>query len=81
MNREYREVGGATGKRLGFAVKSAALACGRRSRSEGLRLAMGKISRLWRRTVRTVRLIMAGVPDYVYIAHRQAVRAAQVRVA
>jgi uncharacterized short protein YbdD (DUF466 family) len=33
---------------------------------------MVKISRQWRRTVHTARLIMAGVPDYeVYIAHRR----------
>jgi len=80
MNGGYRQVG-ATGERLGLGLKSAAVACRPRSRSEGLRLAMGKISRLWRWTVQTARLIMAGVPDYVYIAHRQAVRAAQVRVA
>jgi len=72
MNREYRQMG-ATGERLGFGLKSAALACGPRSRSEGLRLAMSKITQLWRRTVQTARLIMAGVPDYeVYIAHRRA---------
>ena len=70
MNREYRQMG-ATEKRLGFGLESAA--CGLQSRSEGVRLATGKISRLWRRTVQTDRLIMAGVPDYeVYIAHRQA---------
>ena len=72
MNRGYRQVG-ATGERLGLGLKSAALACRPRSRSEELRLAMGKITRLWRWTVKTARLIMAGVPDYeVYIAHRRA---------
>jgi uncharacterized short protein YbdD (DUF466 family) len=71
MNREYRQMG-ATAKRIGFGLKSAALTCGPRSRSEGLRLAMGKVSRLWRRTAQTARLITAGVPDYeVYIAHRR----------
>ena len=72
MNREYRQMA-ATAKRIGFGLNSAALACGPRSRSEGLRLAMGKVSRLWRRTAQTARFIMAGVPDYqVYIAHRRA---------
>ena len=71
MNREYRQMG-ATTTRIGFGLQSAALAYGPRSRSEGLGLAMGKINRLWRRTVQTARLIMAG-PDYeVYIAHRLA---------
>jgi uncharacterized short protein YbdD (DUF466 family) len=70
MKREYRQMGATA--RIGFGLKSAALACGPRSRSEGLRLAMGKVSRLWRRTVQTARLIMAGVPDYeVYTAHRR----------
>ena len=45
MNREYRQMGG-TAKRIGFGLNSAALACGPRSRSEGLRLAMGKVSRV-----------------------------------
>ena len=70
MNREYRQMG-ATAKRIGFGLNSAALACGSRSRSEGLR--WGKVSRPWRRTAQTARFIMAGVPDYrVYIAHRRA---------
>ena len=71
MNREYRQMGATA--RPGFRLNSAALACGPRSRSEGLRLAMDKVSRLWRRTAQTARFIMAGVPDYeVYIAHRRA---------
>jgi uncharacterized short protein YbdD (DUF466 family) len=72
MKLEYPRVGATA--RIGFGLKSAALACGPRSRSEGLRMAMGKLSRLWRQTVQTARLIlMAGVPDYeVYIAHRRA---------
>ena len=71
MNREYRQMG-ATARSLGFDLQSAALACGPRSRSEELRLAMGKVSRLWRRTAQTARFIMAGAPDYeVYMAHRR----------
>ena len=71
MNREYHQMG-ATAEGTGFGLSSAALPCGPRSRSEGLRLAVGKVSRLWRRTARTARFIMAGVPDYeVYIAHRR----------
>jgi uncharacterized short protein YbdD (DUF466 family) len=71
MRSEYRQTG--VTARIGFGLQPAALTGGPRSRSEGLRLAMGKISRLWWRTVQTARLIMAGVPDYeVYIAHRRA---------
>ena len=70
MNRECRQMG-ATAKRIGFGLNSTALACGSRSRPEGLR--WGKLSRLWRRRAQTARFIMAGVPDYeVYIAHRRA---------
>jgi len=71
MNREYHQMG-ATAEGTGFGLSSAALPCGPRSRSEGLRLAVGKVSRLWRRTAQTGRFIMAGVPDYeIYIAHRR----------
>ena len=70
MNREYHQMG-ATAEGIGFGLSSAARPCGPRSRSEGLRLAVGKVSRLWRRTAQTARFIMAGVPDYeVYIAHQ-----------
>ena len=55
---------GATAKRIGFGLNSAALACGPRSRSEALRMAMGKVSRLWQRMAQTARFIMTGVPDY-----------------
>jgi len=76
MKREYRQM--AATARIGFGLKSAALACGPRSRSEGLLLAVGEISRLWRRTVQTVRLITSYVPDYeVYIAHRRAHHSAE----
>jgi uncharacterized short protein YbdD (DUF466 family) len=71
MNREYRQMG-ASARRIGFGLKSAALACGPRSRWEALRLAIGKIGQLWRRTVQSARPIMAGVPAYeVYIAHQR----------
>jgi len=71
MNRVYRHMG-AVAKGIGSGLNSAALACGPRSRSEELRLAMGKVSRLWRRRAQTARFIMAGVPDYeVYMAHRR----------
>ena len=71
MKREYRQVGATA--RIGFDLKSAALAWAPRSRSEGLWLAMGEISRRWRRMVQTARLVTSGVPDYeVYIAHRRA---------
>ena len=72
MNRESRQMS-VTAKRIGFGLNSAAAACAPRSRSEGLRLAMRTVSRLWRRTAQTARFLMAGVPDYeVYIAHRRA---------
>ena len=71
MNRVYRHVSAAAqGIRVG--LRTAAIACGPQSRLQGLRLAMDRITRLWRWAVQSARL-MVGVPDYeVYIAHRRA---------
>ena len=71
MNRVYRHVGAAAqGIRIG--LRTADIACGPQSRLQGLRLAMDRITQLWRWAVQCARL-MVGVPDYeAYVAHCRA---------
>ena len=71
MNRVYRHVGAAA-QGICFGPRTAAVACGPQSRLPGRRLAMDRMSRLWRRAVQSARL-MVGIPDYeAYVALRRA---------